>query len=141
MIAQRTGGRKEGRSVNRFSRNIGRTRRKGRSWKAGKGDDSVSQCLAFVSVDSTVSLKRLCLLCTHKMPSSGRPRIINSSIEDGQATLISSSISISRPCRHHLGPAPALVERRETAKTRYMIDGSNDQRAVARLPPIRTRRD
>jgi len=94
MIAQRTGGRKEGRLIGLAGVLVLQGGREG-AGKLEKGDDPVSQSLAFVFVDSRVSLTRLCLLCTRKMPSSRRPRAINSSIEDGQATLISSSISIA----------------------------------------------
>ena len=73
-----------------------------------------------------------------KMPLAGGPRAFNPSLEDGQATLIFTSVGIAQPRRPYPGSTARSVERRENASMRYMTEGPNKQRVIAHFTSYRS---
>jgi hypothetical protein len=73
------------------------------------------------------------------MPSADRRPAFSNSRQEGQATLITTPIGISRPRRrHHLGPQPTRCPMRSPLSARWKVEGPNEQKVVSLLTSFRT---
>jgi hypothetical protein len=69
------------------------------------------------------------------MPSSGRRRALSPSVENGQATLITTPIGIAHPRRPGLIPS---IIRREAARSRRLVNGPNELKVISKYTAYRT---